>query len=195
MGKVFYISDYHFYHELTIKRSRQEFNNVKEMNEAIIERHNRKVSDKDDVYILGDIIVCPEEYLDEFMKNTVGRLKGRLHLIVGNHDYKYLDKEEFRKYFLSIDEVKLIQDKKRWIQLCHYPLILWYKKNKGAYHIFGHMHNEQITKEYNILKDEENALNACVEINNFEPCELEELIQNNIEFRIGDSSNKNIFMF
>ena len=71
------------------------------MNEAIIERHNRKVSDKDDVYILGDIIVCPEEYLDEFMKNTVGRLKGRLHLIVGNHDYKYLDKEEFRKYFLS----------------------------------------------------------------------------------------------
>lgn len=195
MGKVFYISDYHFYHELTIKRSRQEFNNVKEMNEAIIERHNRKVSDKDDVYILGDIIVCPEEYLDEFMKNTVGRLKGRLHLIVGNHDYKYLDKEEFRKYFLSIDEVKLIQDKKRWIQLCHYPLILWYKKNKGAYHIFGHMHNEQITKEYNILKDEENALNACVEINNFEPCELEELIQNNIEFRIGDSSNKNRFMF
>lgn len=195
MGKVFYISDYHFYHELTIKRSRQEFNNVKEMNEAIIERHNRKVSDKDDVYILGDIIVCTEEYLDEFMKNTVGRLKGRLHLIVGNHDYKYLDKEEFRKYFLSIDEVKLIQDKKRWIQLCHYPLILWYKKNKGAYHIFGHMHNEQITKEYNILKDEENALNACVEINNFEPCELEELIQNNIEFRIGDSSNKNRFMF
>ena len=118
-----------------------------------------------------------------------------INVVILTIGYKYLDKEEFRKYFLSIDEVKLIQDKKRWIQLCHYPLILWYKKNKGAYHIFGHMHNEQITKEYNILKDEENALNACVEINNFEPCELEELIQNNIEFRIGDSSNKNRFMF
>lgn len=195
MGKTFYISDYHFYHELTLKRSRQEFKDVQEMNESIIERHNKKVSEDDDVYILGDIVVCSEEELDEAMKNTVGRLKGRLHLIIGNHDYKYLEKDEFRKYFESISEAKLIRDKKRWVQLCHYPLILWYKKNKGAYHVFGHMHNEQITKEYNILKDEKNALNACVEINNFQPCELEELIENNINFREGRINEKNRFKF
>ena len=57
------------------------------------------------------------------------------------------------------------------------------------------MHNEQVTKEYNILKNEKNALNACVEINNFEPCELEELINNNVKFRTGCNHSKNKFTF
>ncbi|MBE6050241.1 MAG: hypothetical protein E7214_06140 [Clostridium sp.] len=183
MRKIFYISDYHFYHELTIKRSRHIFNNVEEMNEEIIRRHNARVSEDDDVYILGDIIVCDEENLSEYMEKTVGRLKGKLHLIIGNHDLKYLDKEEFRKYFESIDESKIILDHKKWVHLCHYPMLLWYKKNKGAYNVFGHMHNEKVTKEFDILRGEENALNACVEVNNYTPCLLEEIKQNNILFK------------
>lgn len=183
MAKIFYVSDYHFYHELALKRSREIFKTVEEMNEEIIRRHNEKVSDEDEVYILGDIIVCRDEELKELLEKTIAKLKGNLHLIIGNHDYKYLGKEEFKKYFKSINEAKVIRDKDRWVQLCHYPILLWYRKNKKAYHIFGHMHNEQITKEYNILKDEERALNACVEVNNFEPCELEELIENNTKFK------------
>lgn len=45
------------------------------------------------------------------------------------------------------------------------------------------MHNEHKSKEFSILTDEERALNACVEINNFEPCELGELIENNYRFK------------
>lgn len=153
------------------------------MNEEMIKRHNVKVSDEDDVYILGDIIVCDEEELEEKLKLTVGRLRGNLHLITGNHDYKYLDNPTFRKYFISIDEAKLIRDHNKYVQLCHYPILMWYRKNKGAYHVFGHMHNEQVTKEYNILKEEERVLNACVEVNNYQPCELEELKENNIKFK------------
>lgn len=184
MTKNFYISDYHFYHELARKRSRQEFQSVEEMNEEIIRRHNEKVGEDDHVYILGDIIVCEEDELAEKMEKTVGKLKGNLHLIVGNHDYKYIDKDEFRKYFVSIDEAKLIRDNNKWVQLCHYPIILWYRKNKGAFHVFGHMHNEQVSKEYNILKNEERALNACVEVNNFKPCEIDELLENNNKFKL-----------
>ena len=183
MSKIFYISDYHFNHQLALKRSRQNFKSVEEMNEEIIKRHNDKVSEDDHVYILGDIIVCEQEELEEKLNNTVGRLKGNLHLITGNHDYKYLDNMNFRKYFKSIDEAKLIRDNNRWVQLCHYPILMWYRKNKGSYHVFGHMHNEQKSKEYEILRNEERALNACVEVNNFEPCELEELIENNIRFK------------
>ena len=59
MAKKYYVSDYHFYHELALKRSRSEhFNSVDEMNEEIIKRHNEKFNEKDNVYILGDIIVC-----------------------------------------------------------------------------------------------------------------------------------------
>ena len=183
MPKIFYISDYHFYHELALKRSRQIFNSAAEMNEEIIKRHNAKVTENDHVYILGDIIVCHEEELEEKLEHTVAMLNGNLHLITGNHDYKYLDSPIFRRYFKSIDEAKLIRDNNRYVQLCHYPILMWYRKNKGAYHVFGHMHNEQVTKEYNILRYEENALNACVEVNNYEPCTLEELKENNIIFK------------
>ena len=183
MSNIFYISDYHFYHELARKRSRQLFESVEEMNEEMIKRHNEKVCEDDDVYILGDIIVCEESELEEKLKNTVGRLKGKLHLIVGNHDYKYIDNEVFRQYFETIDEAKLIRDNNKWIQLCHYPILLWYRKTKGAIHVFGHMHNEHNSKEFELLKTEPNALNACVEINNYAPCTIEELKENNIEFK------------
>lgn len=185
MSKVFFVSDYHFYHELALKRSRKIFSSVAEMNEEMIKRHNSKVLEDDDVYILGDIIVCDEEEIEEKLEKTIGKLNGKLHLIIGNHDYKYIENPAFRKYFLSIDEAKLIRHDNKWIMLCHYPILMWYRKNKGAYHVFGHMHNEQVTKEYNILREEERALNACVEVNDYEPCELEELIDNNIEFKQG----------
>lgn len=180
MSKIFYVSDYHFYHEIALKRSRQdEFMNIEEMNEEIIKRHNLKVDDNDDVYILGDVIVCEEEELKEKLDQTVGRLKGSLHLILGNHDYKFRYKDIFLQYFESVQESVLIKDKQTWVQLYHYPVLYWYRKNKGAYHVFGHMHDECYSDEFNIIKNQEKALNACIEINRFSPCTLEELIINN----------------
>ena len=183
MAKKYYVSDYHFYHELALKRSRSEhFNSVDEMNEEIIKRHNEKVNEKDNVYILGDIIVCEENELEEKLKNTVGKLNGRLHLILGNHDYKFKENPVFLQYFETVDELTLIRDNNKWVQLCHYPILLWYRKNKGAYHIFGHMHNDSCTREFHMIKNEKNIFNACVEINNFEPCTLDEIIENNNKF-------------
>lgn len=180
MSQIYYVSDYHFFHELALKRSRSEyFNDVSEMNEEIIRKHNDKVKDDDHVYILGDVIVCEEKDLEEKLNMTVGRLKGHLHLILGNHDYKFRDNPIFLNYFETVEESKLIRDNNKWVQLCHYPILLWYRKNKGAYHVFGHMHDDSYTREFYIIKDEKNILNACVEINNFEPCNLEELIMNN----------------
>lgn len=180
MAKKFYISDYHFFHSVALRMSRSDlFDTVENMNEEIIRRHNSVVRENDNVYILGDIIVCEEDELDEKLAQTVGRLNGRLHLITGNHDYKYIDNPKFRKYFESISESKLIRDNNKFVQLYHYPVLMWYKKHKGAYHVFGHMHDEKISSEYNILKNEKNAFNACVEVNNFTPCTLDELIENN----------------
>ena len=116
------------------------------------------------------------------LESTVGKLKGNLHLILGNHDYKFRENKDFLKYFKSVDELRLIRDHNKWVQLCHYPILLWYRKNKGAYHIFGHMHNDSCTKEFHHIKKENNIFNCCVEINNFEPCTLDELIENNNKF-------------
>ena len=84
-----------------------------------------------------------------------------------------------RKRFETADEAKLFKDQGKWVQLFHYPILRWYRKNKGAYHIYGHLHDEQKGKEVAWLRQEKYALNACVEVNNFEPCTLQELINNN----------------
>lgn len=182
--KIYYVSDYHFDHELARNRSRSDwFSDVSQMNEAMIKRHNRKVSPEDSVYILGDLVVCEEERIEERLEATVGRLYGHLHLILGNHDYKYKESNVLNKYFETINESAIIKDEGRWVQLYHYPVLSWYRKHKGAFHVYGHLHNETKGVEYLILCKEPKALNACVEVTDYEPCTLEELVRKNMIFR------------
>lgn len=51
------------------------------MNETIIRKWNEIVNYEDDVYVLGDLVMGPEANLQ-----MLRRLKGRLHLVRGNHD-------------------------------------------------------------------------------------------------------------
>jgi calcineurin-like phosphoesterase family protein len=184
MSKKFYISDYHFYHQLALDRSRStEFNSIEDMNNQLIKRHNNKVGMNDDVYILGDVIVCSKDNLEEYLLNTVAKLNGHLHLIVGNHDNKFINNKIFRSYFESINDTLYLNYSKYKVVLFHYPILFWYKKQKSSYHIYGHIHDDRSGYEIKILFNEPKALNACVEVNNYEPCTLKELEINNTIFR------------
>jgi len=183
MGQYYYVSDYHFFHELALKRSRPEFNDIKEMNKEIVNRHNQKVTENDHIYILGDIIVCEENELERCLTETVDLLKGHLHLVVGNHDMKFRHNPIFESRFETINDALWLKDWQKGVQLFHYPILMWHRKGKGAYHIYGHLHNEIKGQEIRLLANEANALNACVEINHYEPCQLEELIINNSIFK------------
>lgn len=57
------------------------FSSIEEMNEAIIERYNSIVSDEDEVYILGDLMLGDNEKGMECLR----RLRGKLHIVIGNH--------------------------------------------------------------------------------------------------------------
>lgn len=183
MGQFLYTSDYHFFHEVALKRSRSEFGTINNMNETIVRRHNEKVTNDDHIYILGDVVVCEETKLEQCLEQTVDQLKGHLHLILGNHDKKFRNNPIFLSRFESVDEALWIKDWQTNIQLFHYPILMWYRKAKGAYHLYGHLHNETKGEEIQWLLKEKCALNACVEINHYEPCYLEELIENNNKFR------------
>ena len=183
MGQHYYVSDYHFFHELALRRSRPEFNSIEEMNREIVRRHNKKVSENDHVYILGDIVVCEEKDLEKCLSETVDQLKGHLHLIIGNHDMKFRENPIFRKRFETIDDALWLKDWQTNVQLFHYPILMWYRKTKGAYQIYGHVHNEVKGEDMRWLAKEPHALNACVEINHYEPCQIEELILNNEQYR------------
>ena len=184
MTKVFYVSDYHFYHELSLKRSRSnEFGSVGEMNEEIVRRHNLKVGEDDHVYILGDVLVCSAENLRECLENTVMRLNGHLHLVAGNHDTSFLGNELFESCFETIDDTLYLEYSRYRVVLFHYPILFWYKKQRGAYHVYGHVHDERNGMELKVLIGEDKAFNACLEINGYEPCTLRELQENNIRYR------------
>lgn len=170
---IYYFADIHFGHKNILKYDNRPYATVEEMDEDIIKRWNKKVSNNDDVYIIGDICMGnPSRYLD--------RLKGRKHLIIGNHDKETL--KSCRHYFESIDYYKKIHDNGKTIILCHYPMAEWDGFYRGTYHIYGHIHNS-VNNTYLIMRQFENALNAGCMINNYEPVTLQELIINNFDFK------------
>ena len=92
------------------------FANVKEMDEYIVDKWNKKVSDNDTVWVLGDI-VSPEH----FDKDLLNRLNGKIHLILGNHDYPV------RKLIASETKIELCSENFLYsddnIVMFHYPIM------------------------------------------------------------------------
>ena len=175
-----YIADTHFGHTNILHHDSRPFKDVEEMWKVMKNNWNSKVKDTDDVWIIGDFCFRsgknPEYYLKE--------LKGKKHLIIGNHDTELLKDKKALMYFESVDDYKKIHDYGRTIILCHYPMAEWDGFFRGTVHIYGHIHNN-MNDAYNIMKKMENALNAGCMINNYTPVTLDELIENNKVYRKG----------
>ncbi len=52
---IYFTSDLHFYHDNIIKHVGRPFCNSDEMNHVLIQNWNRRIQDRDEVYILGDV--------------------------------------------------------------------------------------------------------------------------------------------
>lgn len=184
MPEILFTSDLHLGHSNVLDACNRPFASIEEMNESLIERWNQKVSAKSEVYILGDFSwrsqVDVRIYLD--------RMKGKKHLIVGNHDYKLVKKlDNPEKYFESVSHMQLINLENKLITLCHYPMIEWNRsryaleqENSTSWLIHGHIHNDREGMAFKFIKDNlPCALNAGVDINNFEPVTFQDLLENN----------------
>lgn len=171
---IFYTADLHLSHEAIIRYCNRPFETVEEMNETIVRNWNAVVRKPDDVYIIGDVLFKLKEssplYLD--------RLNGIKHLIRGNHDVQNLKKERFAEQFASIDDYLVIRDQQRKVVLFHYPIVEWEGYFDGAYHMYGHIHNSD-NKANQIMKDIPNAFNAGLDLNDFTPQPLSQLIERN----------------
>lgn len=71
-----------------------------------------------------------------------------------------------------------VQDSGERIVLCHFPIAEWNGFHKGAYHIYGHIHNRK-DGVYQYMRTLERALNAGCMLNGYEPVTFRELIENN----------------
>lgn len=184
VGKIFYASDHHFFHQKVFETCRLgKFESVEEMNSEIVARHNAKVGDNDIVYFLGDVIFCKHANMVENLAQTLGEMRGHKRLILGNHDYRHVNQVEFTRYFETIKEVEIVWDGDRTVHLMHYPMLAWWNKRRGSYHVHGHTHGDR-GPDFEVLREQENALSSCLEVNNFEPCTLDELIENNRSYKL-----------
>ena len=197
---TFYIADTHFGHKSVIGLAHRPFSTVEEMNRVLIENWNKKVKNCDTVYVLGDMF-----FKFQFFEDILKVLKGKKHLIIGNHDTSWIEEyhdrkrdkdccvphrgyrlkgtdDDLGKYFLSVSDILQIGDGERSCILCHYPLMTW-KHEKRLYMIHGHLHNDTEDSFFHHIAQNEKMLNAGVDINNFEPVTLDELIENNRKFK------------
>ena len=152
----YYTSDLHLGHKNVIKFDNRPYSDVYEMDDCLIKNWNNKVTDNDDVYIVGDFAFKSGKSSDWYLK----QLKGRKHLIIGNHDRVTLNNDKAMKYFVDVDKMKHVSDeyegRTHQVCLCHYPMIEWYKSFRGTWLFYGHIHNRK-AESFEIMKNIERA--------------------------------------
>ena len=173
----YYIADPHFGHENILKLCDRPYATIEEMNEAMIQQWNQRVTGNDTVFILGDLFFrCADP------EAVLTRLKGKKRLIIGNHDSSWMDKVDLSRYFVSVDHFLEITDGMRAITLCHYPLLTW-KHKLRPFMIHGHIHNDTTSDFFPLIAARERLLNAGADINGYCPVTFEELQENNRRFK------------
>ena len=164
--KLFFTADPHYYHK-NLAIIHRGFNSVEEMNELMIDNHNKKVAKYDHIYILGDFSFGTVEQT----LGILNRLNGNKFLIIGNHDEKMLkSKEIVSKFGLVKDYYKLRYNGLKII-LSHYPFCKWDCSHYGSLMFHGHIHKEKLDIEI------KNLYNVGVDVNCYEPVSLEEILE------------------
>lgn len=193
----YYIADLHFFHAaLNTKMDRRGFESVETMNQYMLDRWNEKVRKNDDVIILGDLSWGKAEETNELLE----KLNGRLYLIQGNHDRFLKNKDYNSGRFVWIKPYAELQDNRRKVILCHYPIMCYNGQyrideqgNPKVYMLYGHVHDTQdqrlleqfqaITRNTNIVSPDGsirqipcNMINCFCKFSDYTPLTLDEWI-------------------
>lgn len=168
---LYFTSDLHFYHENIIRHTNRNYYSVEEMNNDLIKKWNEKVKHCDEVYILGDFTMKGAKLATEILC----QLKGKKHLIRGNHD-GFVDSFDFDKsLFASIQYYAEIVYCNVEFVLFHYPILEWKGMLRGSISLHGHQHNN----EYYNYKNLENKIcryDVGVDANHMTPVSAEYII-------------------
>jgi len=137
---TFFTADTHFGHANIIKYCDRPFQDVDAMNKGIIARWVATVAPADIVYHLGDFAFLPVAQVHEILD----QLTGKIHLIAGNHDRKILGDKTLSDRFASVSVLTELSLAKKFIVLCHYPLLAWNRSNYGSTMFHGHSHGKSV---------------------------------------------------
>lgn len=140
-GKIYLTSDLHFGHDREFVWKVRGFNSVQEMNETIVNRWNEIISDNDDIYVLGDVMLGSAENA-----KYIAQLKGKIHIALGNHDTD--SRKEIYKHLPNVVEIAdvgiKIKYKKYHFVLTHFPMLTGNLEKESlkqmSLNLYGHTH-------------------------------------------------------
>ena len=174
---IYFTADNHFCHSNIILNCERPFENVDEMNRVMIEKWNSYVTDRDEIYILGDFMFRGK---GREANEILSKLKGKKYLIKGNHE-RYLDDPAFKPEAFEWvkDYYALKLEGGRMIVLFHFPMLSWYGSHHGSIHLYGHVHNSGIKyadfgEKLKMLG--RRAISVGVDVNDFYPVSLKQVI-------------------
>ena len=173
---IYFTADWHFNHDRDFVYKSRGFDSVEQMNKAIIEKHNKIVSQLDIVYVLGDLCLGGANSLDK-NKQLIEQMNGRLTIILGNHDTPArIEMYNQCKNVEKITYADMLKYRKYHFYLSHYPTLtsnLDYDKPLKArtLNLYGHTH--QGTNFYNDLSF---MYHVGVDSHNCEPVNIDTII-------------------
>lgn len=171
MRKTFWTSDLHLNDEYFITHTAHMFKSMVEYHNRLTFNWNRKVSNNDTVYILGDVGNFTET--TEFM---LQHLHGNKVLVEGNHDL--WEAKHYTIFFRVYTFPVVVPINGTLVLASHYPLNSFEEDYDICIH--GHIHSYENTslptrRDY-ALNDK--LFNCAISLNNWEPVTLEELYHN-----------------
>ena len=171
---IWFTSDLHFCHNniLNYEPDSRPFNTIEEMNEALVQKWNDKVSTEDTVYVLGDLSMGQIEVAIEYIK----RLNGKIILIRGNHDTTKRI-EAYKEIGIEVHDIFYLPYKGRYFILCHFPIAneefirMVIEDNSEVVNLYGHVHSNAPLGYNN------GTYHVGVDTNNLAPISLEQIWQ------------------
>lgn len=155
---IYFTADEHYDDINIITYCNRPFKTVEDMNKRLIYKHNLTVNDDDTVYHIGDFS------LNKHNLHIVKLLKGKHHLILGNHD-KLIPWEYVDKGFLTVHTTLEINTEYGNFILGHDPSLSII--NKKWRFLCGHVHD--------LFVKIKNTVNVGVDVWSYKPVSLNEI--------------------
>jgi calcineurin-like phosphoesterase family protein len=163
---IWFTSDLHFGHSNIIKYCERPFKDAEEMNKALIKNWNARVAADDTVYVLGDFSFMPPGPT----KGILQGLKGKKHLVAGNHDSNRVR---------GLEEWESVQDylevglHGKFFVMMHYPIESWNKHLRGSVHLHGHTHGSD---RHGGMEPRRNRFDVGIDAWNYQPVSIDEIL-------------------
>lgn len=129
---TWFTADLHFGHTNILQHHPHRGESLDEMHARIVHNWNSNVAQGDEVWVLGDFHLGKSAEVAGWFH----ALKGRKHLIVGNHDSSAVQRLDWS----SVTYLREWKMKPHKAVLCHYPLLTWNGAHRGTWMLHGHSH-------------------------------------------------------